>query len=341
MTHRSARLAGTSLLVSMMIASMAIAAPTDARRARVAIRYLVSHQATDGSLPSFSAIGSTADAVLAMVAARRAPDQIDSALDYLKAHIEEADSIGLKAKVAAAAAVGGSNARRFAGHNLIAEIKASQQPDGRFGADTPVLHHALAILAIASVGQEPFGPATDWLLSAQCPDGGWQFDEPPQEGEDEHCLGGEGDFFQSETDTTAIAIQALYGAAVWEPGDPQDPFAFLEARRDPVKGGWGYDPTYPLTNTNSTALVIEAYDQHEYRTLPAGAKKALRALQYRLCGAKGGAFAYTYEDPEGDGTYKRTPPDVGATIEGVIALRGRPFDAANVELPAPKRRPCA
>lgn len=317
----------------------AVAAPTLRERARVAVSYLASQQKADGSLPGFSPVGSTADAVLSMAAARRAPRQIDRAIGFLRRHIEEADSIGLKSKVAFAVTVAGRNPHDFGGHDLIAEIEDSQQPDGRFGATTPVLHHALAMLALAAAGGEPSGPERDWLVAAQCQDGGWQFDEPSGPADDEHCISGEQDFFGSETDATAYAVLALAGFERWEPGSEKDPFAFFAARRDPVKKGWGYDAVYRLTNSNSTALVIEAYREHPYRDLPTGAVRALTRLQYRLCGRNAGAFAYSYEERD-DGTFRKTGPDVGATIGAILGLVRRPFDPVDVTKPAPRPPQC-
>lgn len=315
------------------------AAPSARERARVATRYLASQQRADGSLPGFSPVGSTADAVVSMVAAKRGPRQIDRAIVYLRTHIEDADSIGLKAKVAAAVTVAGRNPRRFGGHNLIGEIEASQLPDGRYGAGTPVLHHALAMIAVATAGGEPSGPERDWLVAAQCPDGGWQFDEPWQPSDDDHCSSGEADFFGSETDATAYAVIALAGFERWEQGDEKDPFAFFLSRRDPVKNGWGYDAHFPLTNANSTALVIEAFRDHPYRDLPAGAVRALTRLQRRLCGKNAGAFAYSYEERD-DGTFRKTDPDVGATIGAILGLRSRPFDQVAVTKAPPRVTKC-
>ena len=299
------------------------AAPTTTKRARVAISYIARHQNDDGSIPGFSAVGSSADAVVAMAAARRGPRQIDRAIAYLKDHIDEADSIGLKAKVVMAAVAAGEDPRNFAEVDLVGDITSSETPDGRYGADTPVLHQALAMIALAAAGEEPSEAARTWLLDAQCADGGWQFDNPSGPADNESCQSGPEDFFMSETDTTAHAVIALKEFETWEPGAERDPFAFFVARRDPEKKGWGYDLTTPITSSNSTALVIEAYREHAYRNLPKGAVRALVRLQYRLCGKRAGAFAFTYE--ERNGKLRRTAPDVGATVGSVLGLTPRPY----------------
>jgi hypothetical protein len=84
-----------------------------------------------------------------------------------------------------------------------------------------------------------------------------------------------------------------------------------------------------VTDSNSTALVIQAYE-HVLEIavqphIPEGGMRALKALQYPPCGNKGGAFAFTWEDPDGDGTFTKTPPDVGGTIGGILGLLKKPL----------------
>jgi hypothetical protein len=344
-------LKGCALGVSaaLLLGPAAAAAPTDndKKRARRATRYLVSEQRADGAIVAFSEIGSTADAILGFVAARRAPRAITRAVRYLRNNADAVDNIGEVAKVHLALVAAGRQPT-LGDRNLTEEILAAQTLDGAYGDDShndQVSSHALAMLALASSGAPADAKAVKWLVDAQCANGGWQFDSPAGEGDDANCHDGtENDFTTADSNTTSYAVQAL--ATIPTPnGTPKtDPFAFLDSFRDPVKGGWGYTNTFTLTDANSTALVIQAYVAED-KALPAGAKAALKKLQYPFCSKKKGAFAYSWFDANGDGRYtknERTGPDVGATSQAIPALfeRALPLAPATVTKGAPKRKHC-
>jgi hypothetical protein len=309
------RVFATLLCIAVVspLASSASAATTDARRARRAIGYLRSVQRPNGSIPAFSPIGSTADAVLAVQAAGVGPGVRAAAIHFLRVQTEAGalNDPGLQAKVALAAAAAGRNPRAFGGHNLIGEIRSLIGPDGHV-AGASVFDQALAVLAIETVGT-PQTIVTDWLLDAQCPDGGWAFDAPfDPVGDDAHCDDGSGsDFFTSDTNTTSYVVQAVefLDRDTYQHG----PFAFFTALRDAVRGGWGYTAGFG-TDTNSTALVLQAYAA-DGRPIPDGSRAALRRLQFPRCGA----WAFTW-----NGTVKGDP-DPGATIGAVPGLVLRPF----------------
>jgi hypothetical protein len=331
-----------------VIAGVVSAAPpadaTPKRRARVAVRFISSKQSSDGSLPAFSKVGSTADAVLSFVAARRGDRASKRALDYLSAQVQSPDSaaeavdtVGERAKVILAAVAGGRDPRDFGGRNLVREIKDVRRPSGRYGRQTPVFDQALAILALDAATARRSRTAARWLAGAQCRDGGWQFDEPARRRDNRHCNdGSDDDFFKSDTNTTSYAVQAL---VVNQARLDRSPLRFFRRARDAAKGGWGYARNN-LTDANSTALVLQAYAARERRH-PRGALGALKALQYRRCGQNGGAFAFTYA-PRPGGRLARSGRDLGATIGGVLGLLERPLPIAPFDIsePAPARRSC-
>lgn len=340
-SSRAVRAAGCGIAGVLLVTSSVYAAPDAKRRARTAVRYVAEHQKPNGSIPSFSTVGSTADAVVAMVAARRAPKQIDKALDYLARQVKKGNVTGTgpTAKVVLAVTAGGRKPHRFGGANLVRALRRSKTPEGLYGEGAAVFDHALAMLALAGAGSAPAGDAVSWLAAAQCGDGGWQYDAPPGPDDDEHCVGPADDFFASDTNTTALAVQAF--AAVSGAAEPvADPFAFLAAIRDDEFGGWGYSWGFETTDANSTSLVLQAYTAAG-RDLPAGAGRALKRLQYRLCGPNGGAFAFTWVEA-GDGGVVKSGPDVGATIGAIPGLLRKPLPvtAVPVTKPAPKRRAC-
>ncbi len=324
----AALLAG-ALALGSTLPSQAALSPSD--RAERAAGYIASQQRANGAIPAFSPIGSTADAVVSLVAAGVGRPTIDRALDYLARKVRggKVEGVGLQAKVALAVVAAGGDPRRFGGTNLVRAIRSTEQPDGRLGAGTAVFDQALGVLALVAAGRAPSDASLAWLADAQCADGGWQYDEPAGAGDDEHCMSGApDDWFASDTNTTSMAVMALQAAG--GPTPAADPLGLFAALRDADHGGWGYTWGFQTTDANSTALVIQAYAALG-ADLPAGAMRALRSLQYLRCGA----FAYTF-NPDGS----RTAPDLGATIGAVPGLLREPFPitgrarGAAPELPA-------
>lgn len=347
MSHLPSKGAALGAVAALLIAiAPAEAGPTLKRRGRVAVSYLAAHQNADGSFPGFSPLGSTADAILSFVAARRGPKQIAAALDYLSNHIEDADNVGRIGKVVMAVEAAGGDPRDFGGRDLVQELRDSQTQSGQYGPDTPedpfdgeVINHALAMLALRAAGQNPGAPATSWLVDAQCADGGWQYNDPPTTADDGHCNNGTEFDAITDTNTTGYALQAIVSGA--GPGDlAQSPYRYLRSVRDPRKRGWGFDANNRLTDANSTALVIQAYAAVQ-RELPEDAVRALKRLQFRLCGARAGAFSRGWSESE-DGRLKRDDPDVGATIGAVLGLLRDPLPIAPraVTKNPPRRRAC-
>jgi hypothetical protein len=314
-------------------------------RARVAVAYLKAQQRADGAIVAFSPVGSTADAVVAMAAAKRAGGVVRDALRYERRHFDDVDDEGLVAKVAMAAVAGDRDPRAFAGHNLVRMLKRTERPSGRYGRGTPVLNQALVILALEGAGAEPSKRSLRWLASAQCRDGGWQYDKPSKKADDRHCRSGDGDFFASDTNTTSYALMALEAAEVRIPL-AHNPWDYFRAQRagivksDKMGRGWGYDLSRSLTDANSTGLVLQAYAAANKRP-PRGSVKALKNLQYRRCGAARGAFAYSWE--RRNGGWHRTGRDVGATIGGILGLLRRPLPVGAPKgfKAAPTPRPCS
>ncbi len=302
----AATLLSTALILSLPTAASAV---SDPKRAENAVAYLATQQKPNGSIPAFSPIGSTSDAVVAFVAAGVGRGAMNRAIGFLRRQTEagNVDAIGLRAKVILALNAAGADPRDFGGHNLLKEVRTTIGDNGHFG-DSAVFDDALALLAMLSADVRPGIATATWLIDAQCPDGGWAYDLPYDPvTDDEHCHSGDTDVFDADSNTTSYVVQALAArrAKDWT----ADPFAYLDTVRDPDKGGWSYSAAFIATDANSTALVIQAYAA-DTRALPGGGLKALRQLQYPNCGA----WAYAYNgDVRGD-------PDVGATIGAVPGL---------------------
>ncbi|MGH2755603.1 MAG: hypothetical protein ACRDLB_14395 [Actinomycetota bacterium] len=324
---------GAAALAVLMVGSVGAGARGTAKRSNVkrakdATHYIAKVQrAKNGSFPGFSKIGSTADAVMALVAARRSPTSIDGGVRYLQDHVDDIDDLGEIAKTVLAHVAAGESTT-IGERDLVQEIEAAQLETGQYGdgaTNAGVYFHNLSVLALAAAGENPGPSAGAWLALAQCDDGGWQFNNPAGENDDEHCHdGSDTDFTRSDTNTTSLAIQALDII----PGNENlehDPFDMFRALKDEEKGGWGFDWTFTLTDTVSTSLVLQAYATTD-RPTPRGGIRALRALQYGRC--KGSPFASTYVDENGDGSYtkrERTKPDPGSTYAGVLGLLTQPY----------------
>jgi hypothetical protein len=302
------------LVVGVPARALAI---TDHARAGRGAAYLVSQQQPDGSIPAFSPIGSTSDAVLAFVASGVGGRAMRKALGYLKdqtiaGHVS---GTGLRAKVVLALDAAGKDPTGFGRHDLLNEIESTLGGDGHY-AGSVVFDDALAALAVVSAGHTPAATVSTWLLDAQCPDGGWAYDAPYDPSHDDaHCHSSDDDFFNSDSNTTGYVVQAL--EAIGSPTFGADPFAFLKTLRDPAHGGWSYDASFVATDANSTSLVIQAYVAAG-RKVPAGGLGALRDLQHTKCGA----WAYSWNGSViGD-------PDVGATIAAIPAVLRDPLPIA-------------
>jgi hypothetical protein len=326
------RVAAACAATFLLIASGGSAsAVTDDERAAKAVGYIASQQLGNGSIPAFSPLGSTADAVLAFVAAGEGRGAQRRALDYIAASIAETQGevdLGLQAKVVLAWTASGRDPRSVGGINLVRRIR-----DGLDGTYPGNFDAALAILALVAAEAPIHGATLERLASEECPDGGWAFDRYREASEDAHCISiaePETDFFGSDTNTTAYAVMALAASPVPTRTIPA-PFAFFDAIRDPMHGGWGYTWGFQTTDANSTGLVLQAYAA-EGTAPPSGSQMALRQLQYPGCGA----FAFSWD------AEVRGAPDLGATIGAVPGLLGMAFPyAAEVSGPALDTPGCA
>jgi hypothetical protein len=338
MFSRGARLLACALAAALALSVVPASAVTNKGRARTAAGYIARQQENNGSIVSFSEYGSTADAIVALVAARRGKRNIGRALDFLARRVRNGKvfkdpDVGVLGKIVMAAEATGRNARNFGGRNLVKRIAKLERPSGRLGRGTEVYSHGLLMLALEAAGRSVPRKVSRWLADAQCGDGGWAFDDAPGPNDDETCkdtTADPEDFVTSDSNTTATAIMALEETSRIGTGDA---FAYLEGLRDSVDGGWGYTAAFPATDANSTSLVIQAHIAAA-RPVPSGAMAALKGLQVALCGRNAGAFRFLYGDAN--------PPDLGATISAAPALvrQSLPIEPFRVTKPVPARKPC-
>lgn len=321
------RLAACALAAVLLAALPQTAGAVTANRERAleGSSYVVAQQRPNGAICAFSCIGSTADAVDSLVGARSAPRAVRDAIAYLSDQVQRGrvSGVGLRAKVVMAAVAGGADPRSFGGTNLVAAIRATEGDNGRFDT-AAVFDQALAILALRAAGATVSTQALHWLASAQCDDGGWQYDQRASADDDAHCLSTTDpgtDYFTSDSNTTSLAVQVLRtGSRV------DDALAFFRTLRD-GSAGWGYSQCCITTDTNSTAMVIQAYVAAGV-AVPSGGFGALRRLQLN-CGA------WPYQ--------AGSPADVGATIGAILGILRQPLPVPQLHaaFPLPTAGSCA
>ena len=324
--------------LSLAVVAPASAAPSDAVvRARTASGFLASQQKNNGSIPAFSPIGSTADAIVSLVAVKRGPTTIKKALAYLTRQTQNGNvvGVGLQAKVVMAAVPRAATPPASAGRTWSMRSPPPSGPTAGSGQERRCSIRRWRSWRSSAAGRTVSDKATTWLAEGQCPDGGWEYLARWTPADDDHCVSEAdpgSDFFPSDTNTTSYAVQAL--AALGGDELANAPFDYFDEVRDPQFDGWGYTDGY-ATDANSTGLVIQAFAADE-RSIPAGALAALKQLQYTGCGA----FAFTWV-PDGGG-FVRSAPDSGATISAIVGLLARPYPVAptSVTKAAPSTPPC-
>jgi len=224
----------------------AVEPQTDA--AGAAIDYIRTQQNADGGFVGFgdeSSAGVTIDATFALVAADVDPanvtDNGHSPLDYLETQAAAyAMDPGSAAKLAYAVSLTGRDTNSFGGTDLNAIMADGYDAGtGKYGID--LFDHVFYLFALDATNEPVPESALDYLRSVQLDDGGWEFDAG----------------FLSDTNTTAMVVQALIAAGV-EPADPVigDALAYFASTQAETGAFAFLADTEP--DAQSTALVIQA-----------------------------------------------------------------------------------
>ncbi|HHY58875.1 MAG TPA: terpene cyclase/mutase family protein [Chloroflexi bacterium] len=180
--------------------------------------------------------------------------------------------------------------------------------DGMYSTDAGF--NAWGMLGAAAVGEEIPASAVSALISQQTESGGWEW----QAG------------FGADTNTTALAIQALIAAGY--PADAEEvtaALAFLKSAQSET-GGFVYDPKKPEygADANSTAYVIQAL-------LAAGEDPAGEA--WTINGLTPIRFLLGLQLADGSFEWQpNTGSNLMATAQAVPALLGQAYPAAVREL---------
>ena len=311
------------LLATTLPAICLAAADTDA-----ALAYLQTQQNPDGGFGSGfspdSSLGSTADAVLAIVAVGGDPSVFEqdgnTPTDYL-ADNAAAEAIGGDvAKLILALVTLGEDPTTFGGVDSVARLESMISDDGKIGVDVDTLvGHSLAILALKSVQQPIPEVAVSYVSASQQENGAWAWDGTAST--------------PGDTNTTAFAVQALIAAGA-DPGDDAvtRALAYFEGIQN-EDGGWPYqNPSAYGTDTdaNSTAVTIQAIiaagqDPDGADWVAAEGSAPLAALESLQNDS--GAFAWQAAVPD---------DNLLATVQALPAIAGKafPFATTTVDKPA-------
>jgi len=307
------------LLASALPALCVAAVDTNA-----ALDYLKTQQNADGGFGSGfspeSAIGSTADVVLAIVAVGGDPATFDQGgntpLSYLEANAPSTATGGNLAKLILAATAVGENPRQFGGVDLVAKLEGMIGADGKIGSETDTFfNHTLAVLALKSAQRPIPAAAVDYIKNAQQDNGAWAWDGSAETAAD--------------TNTAAFAVQALIAAGEASSGDAMtNALAYYKSIQND-DGGWPYQSPSDFgtaTDANSTAVTIQALIAIGQN--PAGGDwttaegntpiSVLEAFQN-----ESGAFAWQAAVPD---------DNLLATVQALPAIAGKTFPLATMDV---------
>jgi Prenyltransferase and squalene oxidase repeat len=305
-----------------MAAVLALAAPAIAAvNTTAALDYLKTQQNADGGFGSGfspeSSLSSTADAVLAIVAAGGDPAAFDKGgntpLTYLAGAAPSAATGGDLAKLILAATAAGENPRQFGGVDSVARLEALIGTDGKIGVATDTFFvHCLAVLALRSAERPIPGAAVGLIKTTQQDGGGWAWD-------------GSGTT-AADTNTTAVAVEALAAA-----GEAPSPIAQALSYYHSIQnddGGWPYQNPSSFgtsTDANSTAVTIQAILAAGQD--PSGAEWTTSTGQMPV------AALEALQNPSGAFAYQATARDDNllATVQALPALAGKPFPLSTMD----------
>jgi prenyltransferase beta subunit len=319
MKHRSI----VSIVAMVLVLASALPAFAAADMA-AALNYLQAQQNSDGGFGSGfspdSTIGSTADVVIAIIAAGGDPASFaqdgNTPLTYLVAQASSASSSGDLSKLIMAVVAAGENPREFGGVDSVAKLEGTIGAEGRIGTgDDTFVSHLLAVMALRSVGRPIPEAAIDYIEGAQQENGGWAWDGSAET--------------VADTNTTALAVQAL--AAAGRPGDSGAIAAAMDyyAAIQNEDGGWPYQNPSEFgtdTDANSTALTIQAI-------LAAGQDVAGWTSE---TGQEPVSALESFQNPSGAFAWQAAMPDDNllATVQALPALAGKTLPLATMEVGA-------
>ncbi|MBN1642997.1 MAG: terpene cyclase/mutase family protein [Anaerolineae bacterium] len=319
--YRRRSLSIAAMLALTLALSLAVAPPAAADDPAVAA-WLAAQQNADGGFGSpDSAVGTTADVIIAATAAGDTPINwsVDgvTTLDYLAANAPSIVAIGDLAKTVIALTASGINPRSL-GDDLIARLEGTLGAEGQYGESGMINDQAYAMIALASARRTVPAAAIDYLLARQIADGTWAWNGDTTPG-------------TGDNNTAAIAVVALRAAGV--PADHaqiQLTLTHLHGQQN-EDGGFPYVSPSPYgtdSDANSTAVVMWAI-------LAAGQDPAGDEWKYQ---GQDGASALdrmrAFQNESGAYRWQDAVPDdnLMGTVQAAVAaeLKTLPFASTDV-----------
>lgn len=283
------------------------------------------------SVPEYN---NTLVAVTNMAALGRGGSQLAMRVEWLKAGMESyinvgtGDRPGALGRLIMAAVALGEDPHDFDGVNLVERLEATQQPNGLYGAQSPLFdgtfRQGISLAALSLVTPRPSTitpvpgqsigdlPAVKWLLERQCYDGSWMM-SCDNLGAD--CIEVPSQFRFKDSNGTALAVLGLRAVGA----SPNiSPLAWFDGVRG-NDGGWATSPSGPTrdSDANSTGLVVAAINASG-RVVTTSEYEALLDFQLGADDPVGyrGGFFWQVGDRE---------PNVLATLDAMTGLFAEPW----------------
>jgi hypothetical protein len=308
------------------------AATAQTSQANSALRYLYGQQGADGSVAS--SLGATEDIVISVADAGYDPATLvkggssTGAYSYMSAHASGVNTAGGAAKyVLAWVAAGKPSALASSAQSLLTRLNTPTSSGGYLGANgafhnsdatvetANAYSQALSVLADIAGNVTLPAHATDWLLCAQLPDGGFGYvitdaaSTPPA-----FC----GDK-SSDTNDTGIILQALGQAGVSSANSAAVGYLHSAQQAD---GGFSFSST-GSSDPDSDEVVVQAL--LAIGQDPTGASWTVSSGKNPIANME------SFADPKGSGGYVfpgNTTPDAFTTVQIPQALELKPYAAS-------------
>jgi energy-coupling factor transport system substrate-specific component len=299
-------ISGAALTASGGSAEGAAAQASGAGSARA---YLERNQAADGGFAAAPGYRTnpamTGWTMLGLEAAGRNPLDVRSGgrspAAFLRSRIDRLRSTGDLERTILALDAAGRNPRRFAGSDLVAQLRSRRSSDGAFEGQVNLTAFGVLALRAADVSGSEISRSAQWLRNAQNSDGGWGFNPGAP----------------SDPDSTGAALQAL--ATAGGGGAVGDGVKYLRESQRPG-GGWGLNET-GVTNSQSTAWAVQGLVAAGVSpgSVRRGEKSPLDYLRARQ--ASDGHYGYSSASDQ-------TP--IWVTAQALLAVKRKAFPLAAV-----------
>jgi len=255
-----------------------------------------------GATPEYpSSPAMTGWVMLGLEAAGRNPADLrrgGGPVEYLRSQVARLRSVGDLERTILALEGAGIDPRAFAGHDLVAELRARRDRDGSVDGQANLTAFYVLAMRAAGIESGELARSAGWLRAAQGANGGWGFRPGAP----------------SDPDSTGAVLQALAAAGADGPA-AVDGARYLRRSQD-RSGGWGL-ATSGVVNAQSTAWAVQGL-----LATGEGGEPLERAL----------AYLATLRAPDGHYRYSRASDQtpVWVTAQVLLAVRRQAFPLAAV-----------